>query len=120
MSLLEAVFSRGDRRLGRVIYTAWQKGAKFDAWSECFNFSLWQEAFDECGLNPSFYAHRKRSLDETLPWNHINTGVSAEFLKREYTRSLEEQDTPDCREGKCHACGLEKAVTECADRLHRK
>ncbi len=120
MSLLEAVFSRGDRRLGRVIYTAWQKGAKFDAWSECFNFSLWQEAFDECGLNPSFYAHRKRPLDETLPWGHINAGVSAEFLKREYARSVEGQDTPDCREGKCHACGLEKAVTECNNRLHGK
>ncbi len=81
ISLLEAALSRGDRRLGKVIYHAWKLGSRFDAWSEHFNFTNWRLAFDEAGLEPGFYAHRERSLDEVLPWSHIDAGVSAVIFK---------------------------------------
>ncbi len=112
-SLLEAVLARGDRRLGRVIYTAWRLGCVFDSWSDCFSFDKWQRAFDETGLEPGFYAHRQRALDELLPWSHIDTGVSAAFLKREWQRSLEARETPDCRHDSCNACGLESHQPAC-------
>jgi len=88
ISLLEAALSRGDRRLGRVIYLAWKAGATFDAWDEHFNYQKWLDAFNQSGLEPGFYAHRQRSFDELLPWSHIDVGVSPAFLKREYQRSL--------------------------------
>jgi radical SAM family uncharacterized protein len=104
-TLLEAWLSRGDRRLAGVIYQAWQRGAKFDAWQEHFNFSLWQEAFLAEGLEPDFYTHRARSLDEALPWDHISTGVRKKFLAQDYLLSLNSQTRADCREG-CFACGI--------------
>jgi radical SAM family uncharacterized protein len=107
VSLLEAVMSRGDRRLAQVIYTAWQDGAVFDGWSECFDFTRWQKAFEACGLDPAFYARRERALDEPLAWAHIDTGIAPEFLKQEYRRALAGELTPDCRNG-CNACGLEE------------
>jgi len=73
-SMLEAWSARGDRRMGQVIYRAWKLGAKFDAWKDHFRYDLWQDAFAESGLDPSFYTHRQRSIDEKLPWDHINTG----------------------------------------------
>ena len=82
-SLLEAVFSRGDRRLSEVLLRAYKKGCKFDGWREAFKFPLWQEAFMECGIDPSFYATRKRDYEELLPWDHIAIGVSKEFLIKE-------------------------------------
>ncbi len=108
ISLLEAALSRGDRRLGQVIERAWRLGATFDAWSECFRFDRWLQAFQDCGLDPAFYAHRQRPLDEVMPWSHIDTGVSPDFLKNEYRASLEGRETPDCRHATCNACGLEK------------
>jgi radical SAM family uncharacterized protein len=105
-SLLEAALSRGDRRLGQVILEAWRRGARFDAWSEALDVRRWWEAFADQGLDPSFYAHRERPLDETLPWDHVSPGVSKEYLIGEYRRSLEEETTLDCREGPCHACGI--------------
>ncbi|MFC2068840.1 TIGR03960 family B12-binding radical SAM protein [Chloroflexota bacterium] len=113
VSLLEAVLSRGDRRLGKVIYHAWQLGSTFDAWSERFNFDNWLHAFDKAGIDPSFYAHRERRLDELLPWSHINAGVTTEFLQREYQRALEGKETPDCRHQACNACGLEISQPAC-------
>ncbi len=107
VSLLEAVLARGDRRLGTVILRAWEMGCTFDGWSERFSFETWLRAFDEAGLEPGFYAHRERPLDEVLPWSHIDAGVSVEFLKREYERSREGAETPDCRTAGCNACGLE-------------
>ena len=89
-SLLEAALSRGDRRLSKVIYAAWKSGAAFDAWDERFNYQNWLDAFAKSVLEPGFYAHRERSLDELLPWSHIDAGVSSDFLKREYQRSLKE------------------------------
>ena len=78
-SILEAVLARGDRRLGQVIYKAWQKGSKFDSWGEHFNFNNWSEAFDECGLTMEFYASRKREYDEVMPWDHLDYYISKEF-----------------------------------------
>jgi radical SAM family uncharacterized protein len=106
-SRLEAALARGDRRLGKVIHHAWKLGCKFDAWSEYFNWDKWVQAFHEAGLEPDFYASRERSLDEILPWAHINTGISEEFLKRELERAGDGLDTPDCRNNACNICGLE-------------
>jgi radical SAM family uncharacterized protein len=106
-SLLEAALSRGDRRTGRVIYNAWKRGCKFDAWSELFRFDNWLQAFTDASLEPGFYARRERSLEEFLPWSHIDTGISIDFLKAEYRRADAGLITPDCRHDKCNACGLE-------------
>jgi len=113
ISLLEAALSRGDRRLGKVIYDAWKSGSTFDAWDERFNYQNWLDAFARNSLEPGFYAHRERSLDELLPWSHIDAGVSSDFLKREYRRSLKGEETPDCREQSCNACGLEIRQADC-------
>lgn len=106
-SLLEGVFAKGDRRLGGVVERAFDLGCRFDGWGERFRFDLWEKAFGELGAAPSFYAHRQIPLEEKLPWSHIQTGVSEEYLKKEYRRSMEEAITEDCRYGKCHLCGLE-------------
>jgi radical SAM family uncharacterized protein len=116
-SLLEAMLSRGDRRLGKVIYCAWQLGCTFDAWSERFNYRNWLRAFEEIGLDPDFYARRERSLDELLPWAHINIGVTSAFLKREYQRALEVKETLDCRYESCNLCGLEIGEQNCQQKL---
>lgn len=105
VSLLEGVMSRGDRRLGRVIHRAWELGCLFDAWTDMFQFEKWSRAFAECGIDPLTYV-RERSLDEPLPWGHINTGVSLDFLKQEYARAMTGEETPDCRTAACHGCGL--------------
>jgi radical SAM family uncharacterized protein len=107
-SLLEAALSRGDRRLGKVIYNACKLGCRFDAWSEHFSWDKWLKAFAQAGLSPEFYAYRERPLDEVLPWSHIDTGISDDFLKRELQRARAGQDTPDCRRNDCNACGLEE------------
>ncbi len=104
-TMLEAWLSRGDRRLGQVIYAAWQKGARFDAWQDQYRHPLWQEAFVEAGLDPEFYSHRQRELDEVLPWDHISTGVRKKFLVQDYRWSLEGRTREDCRE-QCYACGI--------------
>ena len=112
-SLLEAALSRGDRRLGQVIRRAWEMGSVFDAWDEHFKFDNWQRAFEDAGLDIDFYARRQRPLDEILPWSHIDIGVTTDFLRREYQHALEGTQTPDCREGPCSACGLEKTQPAC-------
>ena len=106
-SRLEAALSRGDRRTGRAIYNAWRSGCRFDAWSEHFHYDAWQRAFKDAGLDMEFYAGRERSLDEVLPWSHIEIGVAPEFLKEEYRRAREGLTTPDCRNSQCNVCGLE-------------
>ena len=117
VSLLEAALSRGDRRLGQVIYRAWQLGSTFDSWDEHFNYENWCRAFEEAGLKPEFYAQRQLSLDELLPWAHIDVGVTTAFLKREYQRSLEGKETRDCRTEACNACGLEHWQPACQEKL---
>ena len=115
-SMLEAAMSRGDRRLGEVIYRAWQLGSVFDAWGEHFKYENWETAFAEAGLETGFYALRQRPLDEVLPWSHIDVGVSSDFLKREYRRAIEGKQTPDCRDGSCNACGLEQSEQACKEK----
>ncbi len=105
LSLLEAVLARGDRRVGRAVYLAWKKGCKLDGWDEYFDFEKWREAFNECGLDMSFYANRKRSFDEIAPWSHINMLVSHDFLVRENRLAHDGICTPNCRE-KCSDCGV--------------
>jgi radical SAM family uncharacterized protein len=104
-SLLEAAISRGDRRLGWVIYRAWQLGARFDAWNEVFDMGFWEQAFTEVSLDPDFYARRERPLDEVLPWAHIDTGVRTEFLASECESGLKGETTLDCRV-RCLNCGI--------------
>ena len=103
-SFMEAVLSRGDRRLCRVMETAWRKGAKMDAWQDYFSLQTWLDAFEECGLDPAFYANRVREKDEILPWSMISSGVSQKYLWRERERAYEGVITPDCRK-QCTGCG---------------
>ena len=119
-SRIEAALSRGDRRLSKVIHRAWRRGCKFDAWSEHFDYQKWLNAFKAEGLALSFYANRERAPDELLPWEHIDSGVSAEFLKREYLKMMEAEETPDCASGKCNACGLERRAASCQEAERRK
>ena len=117
ISRLEAAMSRGDRRLGKAILGAWRTGSVFDSWSEHLKLDNWDKAFAEAGLDPDFYSKRIRSLDEVLPWQHIETGVSPAFLKREYERSMKGINTGDCRTAKCNACGLEHIQPACREKL---
>lgn len=104
-SLLEAAFARGDRRLAPVLYSAWQKGCKFDGWSEHFRFDLWQEAFAELGLNQKELAGRNFDPKEILPWEHIDCGISKTWLWQEWQKAERGELTADCRSGTCSACG---------------
>lgn len=104
VTVLEGVMARGDRRVGKVILRAYQKGCLYDAWSENFRNDLWMEAFAEEGVDIAFYNLRERDLDEILPWDFIDAGVTKEFLKREWKRAMEEQVTPNCRMA-CSGCG---------------
>ncbi len=108
-SQLEAVFSRGDRRLANVIETAWQMGAKFDAWSEFFSFQRWQDAMAANGLTMEFYANRERSQEERLPWSTITAGVESDFLWEERQQAYRDCITPNCRM-QCSACGANRLL----------
>jgi radical SAM family uncharacterized protein len=119
ISLLEAALSKGDRRLGKVIYRAWKLGSTFDAWSEHFNYENWLGAFEDSGLEPGFYALRQRPLDEPLPWSHIDVGITTGFLIREYNRAFNGKGTPDCRYEACNACGLERWQPDCQQKCQR-
>ena len=103
-SFLEGVFARGDRRMSAVIEKAYEMGCKFDGWTECFEPEKWYEAFIECGLSPEFYANRTREYDEVTPWEHIDVGVTKDFLVKENKVAHQNKTTPNCRE-KCSACG---------------
>jgi radical SAM family uncharacterized protein len=104
-SLLEAVFARGDRRLGKVLLDAFRAGAKFDGWSEHFDLQRWQEAMEKNSLEMSFYANRVREYTEVFPWDHIDVGVSKNYLIKENDKSKLDEITSDCRNG-CKACGI--------------
>ena len=97
------MFARGDRRLGKVLLKAHEKGIKFDGWSDQFSMEKWNEAFSECGIEQSFYT-RERSFDEILPWDMIDVGVTKEFLISEAKKAKDAITTPNCRE-KCSNCG---------------
>lgn len=103
-SFLEGVFARGDRRLAKALAKAVEKGFHFDGWSDCFSLSGWLEVFEECGIDPAFYANRRRSFDEVLPWDHIDYGIKKSFLIDECKKAYEASATPHCRL-KCSNCG---------------
>jgi len=105
-SQLEAALARGDRRLAPVIHEAWKAGARFDSWQECQRWDVWRSAFEKTGVDPAEFAGRRRAYGEVLPWDHIDSGVTKTYLKQEDERTLIEELTPDCRESRCHACGI--------------
>ncbi len=108
-SFIEAVLARGDRRLGNVLETVWHKGGHLDAWEEYFSLERWQEAFAECGVDPAFYAYRRREKDEIMPWDMISSGVTRDYLWREHENAVAGVTTPDCRT-RCNGCGANKLV----------
>lgn len=118
VSRLEAVFSKGDRRLSKAILCAQRRGMRFDAWDEYFSYENWLEVFEECGIDIDFYANRRMSYDEILPWDVIDIGVSKSFLINESKKAYQSQTTPNCKE-KCSGCGanaLGKELTWCPKR----
>ena len=105
LALLEAVLARGDRRVGKAIYTAWKNGCYLDGWNDYFDFEKWKAAFETCGLSMEFYANRRRSYDEIAPWSVLDMLVSKNFLIKENERAHNFEPTPNCRE-KCSGCGV--------------
>lgn len=112
LSYLEACFARGDRRMGQVLLRAYQKGCMLDGWTELFKYDMWREAFTELGIDPAFYAYRRREKDEIMPWDVIDCGVTKEFLWREKEKAEKAQTTKDCRKG-CNGCGLQRFKGVC-------
>ncbi len=110
-TFLEAFLSRGDRKLSEVIYTAWKNGAKFDAWNESCRYDIWMAAFEQHGLDPDFYTHRQRRVDEVFPWDHITAAVKKSYLFQDYRQSLEGITRIDCRQH-CFACGILPTFTQ--------
>ena len=104
-SILEGVFARGDRRLGKAILRAWQDGCRFDAWDDFFDYDKWKSAFEKTGLDEGFYLSRERGEDEVLPWDHISSGIIKKFLISERKKSFEQEYTPDCFRDDCPDCG---------------
>ena len=107
MTVLEALFARGDRRLAPVILAAYRKGCIFDAWTEELHYDRWLSVFEEYGVDLEFYNYRERTADEILPWDFIDTGVSRAFLLREWERAKAGVVTPNCREH-CAGCGVRR------------
>lgn len=108
-SFLEAAFARGGRELAPAIERAMALGCRFDGWSDQFRADLWGQAFREVGVDASIWANASYSFDQRLPWDHIDMGVSKDFLRREAERAAKAEVTPDCRTGACTGCGA------CAD-----
>jgi radical SAM family uncharacterized protein len=104
-TMLESWLSRGDRRLSQVVLEAWKRGARFDAWKEHFRYDIWLESFQTAGLDPAFYTHRQRPIDEIFPWDHIDSTVRKKFLTEDYLWSQNGKTRIDCRE-RCFACGI--------------
>ncbi|OUP50814.1 TIGR03960 family B12-binding radical SAM protein [Lachnoclostridium sp. An181] len=107
VTVLEGVFARGDRRVSNVLLEAYRLGCLYDSWSETFQNDLWMQAFENTGTDIAFYNKRERDLDEILPWDFIDIGVTKEFLKREWMRALSGEVTPNCRM-QCSGCGVAK------------
>jgi len=113
LSYLEACFARGDRKMGKVLLRAFEKGCFLDGWGELFKYDAWRESFEETGVDPAFYAFRRREKDEILPWDHIDCGVTKEFLWREKEKADKAATTKDCRQG-CNGCGLQRYKGVCS------
>lgn len=106
LSIIEGVLARGDRRLSKVIYQAWQDGAKFDGWSDLYKHDTWLEAFAKCGVDMAYYNERTRDFNEALPWDITSPGVNKDFLLREWQQAMQGALTIDCRRSKCTGCGI--------------
>ena len=106
-TILEGVLARGDRKLSRSIYEAYQSGCMFDSWTESFDYDKWMQAFEKTGIDVDFYTTRPRDLDEVFPWDFIDIGVTKEFMKREWKNAMEEKVTPNCKM-QCSGCGAAK------------
>ena len=115
LSMLEACFARGDRRMADVLYAAWKNGCRMDGWTEFLNYDGWMKAFRDCDVDPAFYANRARSEKELLPWDFIDAGVTKAFLWHEWQKARRAEITPDCRKG-CQGCGLKRFEGVCVDR----
>jgi radical SAM family uncharacterized protein len=113
IAFLEGFLSRGDRRVCNVIETAWKNGAKFDAWRESFRFDAWQQAIATSGLDPADFLYRSIALQDELPWQIIDAGVSKDFLREEYLSAEKGERLPTCRETGCHACGVQEYLNPC-------
>ncbi|WP_367565712.1 TIGR03960 family B12-binding radical SAM protein [Lacrimispora sp.] len=107
LTILEGVLARGDRKTSALVEEAYKNGAIYDSWSEHFKNHIWMKAFETCGLDADFYTTRERDLDEVFPWDFIDSGVSKEFLKREWQNAINESVTPNCRQH-CTGCGAMK------------
>jgi radical SAM family uncharacterized protein len=118
-SQVEALLSRGDRRIADVIQRAWELGTRFDGWRECFRYDAWMRAMDEAGLDVEWYCHRDREPDENLPWDHIHAGVDRAFLWSEWEKSLSAGTTDDCRYGRCTRCGTDPRACGDAHRIRK-
>lgn len=117
-SFVEAVLSRGDRRVGEAVYEAWRRGAKFDAWGEYFNGERWAEAFAAAGVDAAWYAHREWDATEPLPWDHIDSGVTKAYLRGQWQATLTGKTIADCHHGECNVCGMQNyPVADCVAKL---
>ena len=105
-SILEGLWARGDRRLSALLIAAYKKGCRFDGWTEWFRLEKWLDAIDTTGVDLDFYTTRKRHLDEPLPWDHIDVGVTKAYLKKEWEKAITGEQTDDCRNGGCNECGV--------------
>lgn len=110
VTVLEGVLARGDRKVSQVLLYVYEHGGIFDAWSEFFDYQRWLDAFEACGVSMDFYTTRERLLDEIFPWDFIDTGVTKEFLIREWKNAIGETVTPNCRM-KCSGCGIARFKT---------
>ena len=106
VSMVEGLFARGDRRLSGLLVDAYKKGCKFDGWGDRFQYELWKKAFIDQGLDVDRYTTRARDVTDRLPWDHIDIGVTKEFLKLEWKKAKRGEHTPDCRRGDCNTCGV--------------
>lgn len=106
-SEIECVLSRGDRRISRVIEDVWRRGGKLEAWSDFFRYDRWVQSMENCGIDPAYYTTRERPLDEILPWDHIDMGITKQHLFRELEKAYRGELSPDCRHG-CVGCGASR------------
>lgn len=106
VSQIEGLWARGDRRLGKLLVTAYRLGCRFDGWSDHFKYNRWQRACEAAGVDIDFFTARRRDVTEPLPWKPIDIGVSTEFLWREAQKALAGELTEDCSRGDCNSCGV--------------
>ncbi len=104
--LMEGLWARGDRRLTRLLIAAYENGCRLDGWSDHFDMEKWRQALDDTGIDIGFYTTRSRNMSEPLPWDHIHSRVTQDYLKSEWEKALSETVTPDCRWGDCQSCGV--------------